>query len=96
MIVSFGSQGSADVFNGLNTKAARRTCPPEVWPIALRRLEAIDAAQTLGTLNSPGANLEKLKGNLAGFYSVRINDQYRVIFHFDEGNASDVEVVDYH
>ena len=65
--------------------------------VALRRLVQIDSAEQLRDLASPPANrLETLKGNRAGQYSVRINDQYRVCFRWEDGDAYDVEIVDYH
>jgi proteic killer suppression protein len=59
-------------------------------------MDAINAASTLGDIASPGANLEKLKGSLAGFYSARINEKYRVVFQFANGKASRVQAIDYH
>jgi proteic killer suppression protein len=64
---------------------------------ALRKLDLLDAApdmRTLGTL--PGSRLEKLKGNRAGQYSIRINDQWRICFEWRDGHAHGVELVDYH
>lgn len=64
---------------------------------AKRRLEALNAASRLTDLTIPGANrLEKLRGNLRDFYSIRINDQWRVIFKWNNGEARDVRIVDYH
>jgi len=96
VIAGFETEGTADVFNGSDTKAARKTCPKELWNVARRRLDAINLALTLGDLASPGANLEKLKGNLAGFYSIRINEKYRVIFKFADGMSQRVQIIDYH
>ena len=65
--------------------------------IVRRKLEAINAAVRLEDLKVPPANrLEKLKGNLKDFYSIRINDQWRVIFRWVDGDAHDVRIVDYH
>jgi proteic killer suppression protein len=64
---------------------------------ALRKLLILDAAETLGDLRvPPGNRLEKLAGDRAGQYSMRINKQWRLCFHWTEGNAHDVEIVDYH
>ena len=96
MITSFSDQATEDIYNGNSTKAARRF-PQTIWAVAARKLDMIDAASELRDLGVPPANkLEKLVGDLAGFYSIRINDQYRIIFHFDKGQASDVQIVDYH
>ncbi len=63
----------------------------------LRKLVSVDAADALNDLRiPPGNRLEKLKGSRAGQYSIRVNDQWRVCFHWKYGNAYDVEIVDYH
>jgi proteic killer suppression protein len=65
--------------------------------VAARKLDMLDAAQDLMDLRAPPSNhLEKLKGDLAGFWSVRVNEQYRVIFKFAHGNANAVQITDYH
>ena len=95
MIASFADARTEDVFNGKNTKAARRI-PKELWKIAARKLSALDYAKELRDLSSPGNQLENLKGALAGKYSIRINDQLRIVFNFDRGDASHVVITDYH
>ncbi len=96
MIVGFGDQATADVFDGVDSREAR-SVPKQLWRIAHRELDMVNAAHDVMDLRAPPGNkLEKLKGNLAGFWSIRINDQYRVIFKFENGNASDVRIVDYH
>lgn len=71
--------------------------PHDIQNIARRKLRMIDAAVIIDDLRIPPANrLEKLKGNLEGFYSIRINDQYRIIFRFEVGDAYEVEITDYH
>jgi proteic killer suppression protein len=95
VIASYGDEATRDVHYADNTKAAR-TVPKEIWPIARRKLNQIAAAALLADLASPGNNLEKLKGNLAGWYSVRINDQWRILFAFDKGEATGVRIADYH
>ena len=94
----FADEGTRDIFDGLDTKAARKTLPKALWPVARRKLDMIQAASRLEDLRiPPGNRLEALKGSLEGFYSVRINDQYRVIFRWDEQEgAQDVRIVDYH
>ena len=65
--------------------------------VAQRKLAQLDAAATLGFLRvPPGNRLEELKGDRGGSYSIRINDQWRLCFRFDDGNAYDAEIVDYH
>jgi toxin HigB-1 len=95
VIASFADAATEDIFNGRNTKAAR-SIPKELWQNAARKLSALDYAKELGDLSSSGNNLEKLKGVLKGKYSVRINDQFRIVFAFDRGEASNVVITDYH
>ncbi len=96
MIVGFGDQGTEDIFNGDNTKAARRT-PRVIWKIASRKLDMLNAAHVLQDLAvPPGNQLEALKGTLAGSHSIRINDQYRIIFRWQDGHPHDVRMTDYH
>jgi toxin HigB-1 len=74
-----------------------RKLPPNVRRVALRKLVRLDAAETLEDLRvPPGNRLEKLVGNRAGQHSIRINDQWRVCFRWKDGDAEDVEIVDYH
>ena len=71
--------------------------PPDIWKRAVRKLDMLRRAKTLKDLKVPPSNrLEALKGDLEGFYSIRINDQYRIIFRFENGDAYDVAIVDYH
>lgn len=96
MIVSFGSQGTEDLFHGRESKEARKI-PRNIWNVAFRKLDMINAAHELkDLLVPPGNRLEKLKGKLSGFHSIRINDQFRIIFIWSESNANSVEIVDYH
>jgi len=96
MILEFGDQPTEDVFHGENTKAARRI-PPITWKVACRKLDMLNAAHELHDLMvPPGNRLEALHGNLAGFHSMRINDQFRLIFIWADGNAKDVRITDYH
>jgi proteic killer suppression protein len=97
MIWSFGSDGTEDIFNGRNTKSARKTCPRELWKVAVRKLEQLDSAETLDELRvPPGNQLEALSGELEGMYSIRINDQYRVCFEWTDKGPAEVEIMDYH
>jgi proteic killer suppression protein len=95
VIVSFADAATEDIFNGTSTKAARRV-PKDLWKTAARKLSALDYATDLGDLSSTGNNLEKLKGALSGKYSIRVNDQFRIVFNFDRGEATHVVIVDYH
>src|SRR3989338_6008905 len=96
MIVNFGDQATEDIFHGENTKAARRI-PAAVWKTTGRQLDILNASHELRDLSVPPANrLEALKGTLMGWHSIRINDQFRVVFHWREGNAHDVRMTDYH
>lgn len=71
--------------------------PADIQRVALRKLLMLDAAVSLEDLSVPPANrLEKLKGDRAGQWSIRINDQWRVCFVWRDGNADNVEIVDYH
>ena len=74
-----------------------RKIPSTIHKVALRKLDYLNSAVTIEDLKVPPANrLEKLKGNLQDFYSIRINKQYRIIFRFENGNAYDVKITDYH
>lgn len=96
-IISFKTVGAEHVFNGADTKQARRTCPPTLWRVAQRKLSYMADAATLGDLAAPPHNrLEPLKGDRAGQHSIRINDQYRLCFRWTDQGAADVEIVDYH
>lgn len=71
--------------------------PPDLQRTALRKLRLIDAAENINDLRvPPGNRLERLKGERAGQYGIRINDQWRVCFRWHANSAHDVEIVDYH
>lgn len=96
MILSFKDETSSDIYHGYNTKAARRI-PRGIWPVAQRKLDMLNAAQDIMDLRMPPGNrLEVLRGKLKEFYSIRINDQFRIIFKFGGCNASEVKITDYH
>ncbi len=95
MISSFSDTATDDIFNGRNTKAARKL-PKGLWQVVARKLSMLDYAKDLGDLSSPGNNLERLKGTLKGKYSIRIDDHFRIVFDFHRGEASNVVVTDYH
>jgi toxin HigB-1 len=97
MIESFKNPGTADIFDGVNSKAARKICPESIWRVAVRKLDQIDSVITIDELAvPPGNHLEKLSGDREGQYSIRINDQYRICFEWSESDAQAVEIVDYH
>jgi len=97
MIVSFKDQGTEDIFNGSNTKAARQTCPESLWKIAIRKLDQLDSVTALRELSvPPGNRLEVLTGDRTGQYSIRINERWRICFVWSEGGPDEVEIVDYH
>ncbi len=97
MIRSFKDQGADDIFNGRNTKDARRSCPQNLWAVASRKLDQLDSAKNLEDLRlPPGNRLEALSGDREGQHSVRINDRYRVCFVWVDNEPDEVEVVDYH
>lgn len=74
-----------------------RSLPSTLWRLILRKLVLVDAAERLDDLSiPPGNRLEKLKGERAGQYSIRINEQWRVCFCWEDGDAHDVQIVDYH
>ena len=96
MIVDFADRTSEDIFHGLETKHARKI-PSTLWKVAARKLDMVNAAHDLKDLRVPPANrLEALKGRWAGYHSIRINDQYRVVFKWIDGNAKAVLIIDYH
>ena len=96
MIQSFAGKTAQDIYDGINSRYARNI-QPELHEKIRRLFDQINAAITIDTLRSPPGNrLEKLSGDLKGFWSLRVNDQWRVIFRWEEGNASDVDIVDYH
>jgi len=97
MIVSFKDEGMEDVFNGKNTKAARKTCPESLWKVAVRKLDQLDSVTALNELRiPPGNRLEALTGDRKGQHSIRINEQYRICFAWTASGPDKVEIVDYH
>ena len=97
MIISFSDKGTEDVFNGDNSKEARKTCPVTLQSVAVRKLDLLDSANSLDDLRRPPGNrLEPLLGNRKGQYSIRINERFRICFKWSENGPHDVQIVDYH
>ena len=96
MIRSFADALSADLFQDRFTNATKRF-PSNLRRVAQRKLQYLNAAVKLQDLSSPPGNrLEELKGNLKGFYSIRINDQWRILFRWELDAAFEVHIDDYH
>jgi proteic killer suppression protein len=96
MIINFANKLAEDLFEDRTTKATR-SFPPELHRVARRKLQYLHEAAELNDLKvPPGNKLEALKRDRVGFYSIRINDQWRLIFRFEQGNAKDVSIEDYH
>lgn len=96
MIVSFGKKATSDLFHGISSRAVRGL-PNQIHEMALYKLDVLNAVQILGDLRSPPGNrLERLRGDLKGFYSIRINSQWRIVFRWIENGAHDVQIMDYH
>jgi toxin HigB-1 len=96
VIQSFRDETAVDLFRDRNTRAARRI-PRELWRVVQRKLRLLDAAGRLADLRVPAGNRhEALKGDQAGRHSMRVNDQYRVNFRWENGHAYEVAVEDYH
>ncbi len=93
MILSFGSKDTEKIWNGERTKRI----PVEIQQIGRRKLRMLNNSQNTKDLQVPPSNrLEKLSGKLKDFHSIRINDQWRIIFKWENNHASDVEIIDYH
>jgi toxin HigB-1 len=93
MIISFGSKDTEKIWNGERIKRI----PLEIQQIGRRKLRMLNNSQNIMDLSIPPSNkLEKLSGKLKVFYSIRINDQWRIIFKWKDNHASEVEIIDYH
>ena len=93
MILSFGNKETESIWNGERV----RNLPLEIQNIGRRKLRMLNNSQNIIDLRIPPSNrLEKLSGNLDGFYSIRINNQWRIIFQWNEGQSEQVKIVDYH
>ena len=97
MIKSFHDHGTEDVFDGRNSSLARSCCPWTLRSVAQRKLDQINRVREISALAiPPGNRFERLYGEREGQYSIRINQQYRICFRWEDGHAYDVEIVDYH
>lgn len=93
MIKSFKCKETEKIFNGIFSKKM----PSEILKRSLRKLKELNRSKCISDLKMPPANfLEKLSGDRAGQYSIRINQQYRICFEWTDNNAHNVEIVDYH
>ncbi|MCE7055142.1 type II toxin-antitoxin system RelE/ParE family toxin [Algoriphagus sp. AGSA1] len=94
MILSFGSRETEKIWDGIRVKKL----PLDIQQIGRRKLRMLNNSQNIGDLLVPPSNRleEKLSGNLSGYYSIRINIQWRIIFKWESGNSKEVEIVDYH
>ncbi len=93
MIKEFGDKESEKIWNGIRSKKL----PNEIQNVARRKLRMINNSQNINDLRIPPANrLEKLKGNMNEYHSIRINNQWRIIFKWENNDAYDVKIVDYH
>jgi len=93
MLLSFGNKDTKKIWEGERIKGLST----EIQEMARRKLRMLNNSQDLNDLQIPPSNrLEKLKGNLKDFYSIRINNQWRIVFKWNNGNAELVEIIDYH
>ena len=93
MITSFGSKETEKIWDGDRVK----NLPTEIQQIGRRKLRMLNNSQNLTDLKIPPSNkLEKLSGKMRDFYSIRVNDQWRIVFKWEDGNANEVTIIDYH
>ena len=97
VIRSFADAASEDLFNGIDSRRARQRCPSTLWAVVARKLTQLNRVRDLRELAvPPGNRLEALKRGRLGQHSIRINDQFRICFRWEDGYADDVEITDYH
>jgi proteic killer suppression protein len=96
VISSFRNRGTQDIFNNRDTKAARRTCPASIWPVAKRKLARLVEAERLADLRGRGIDLHLLTRGRVGQHAIRINAAYRICFRWTRSGAEDVEITNYH
>ena len=96
MIVSFADRATEDLYHGRPTSRARRF-PNDIVNLVLVKLDMLNGAAAVQDLKAPPGNrLEALKGDLKGFHSIRVNDQWRIVFRWENNGAHDVRLMDYH
>jgi proteic killer suppression protein len=96
LILSFGDKTTEDIYHGRDTKAARKMSR-SLWERIQVKLDLVNATVSLQDLRTLPANrLERLRGDLDGFHSIRVNQQYRLVVHFEAGNCRDVRCTDNH
>lgn len=96
VIRSFADHTTRDLFDGTDSRAARRI-PKVLWPVVRRKLDLLDSVTRVDALRvPPGNRLEALKGDRAGLFSIRVNDQYRIVFRFEGEHCYDARCEDYH
>jgi len=96
MIVSFGDAATGDLYHGRKTHRVRRFSS-DLVRVAMRKLDMVDAAERLSDLLAPpGNHLEALRGDMAGYHSIRVNDQWRIVFRWEGNGAHEVSLADYH
>jgi len=97
MIRSFRDEGTRDVFDGRDSRDARRLLPLDLRKVAGRRLDQLNRVSDVQDLrHPPGNHLERLRGDRDGWWSIRVNGRLRIIFRWVEGGAEDVGIIDYH
>ena len=93
MLISFGNKKTKSIWNGERAD----NLSDAIQQTARRKLRMLNNSQNISDLLIPPSNrLEKLKGNLKGFYSIRINDHWRIVFKWEDGNAEEIQIIDYH
>lgn len=97
MIASFANKGTEDIWNGSDSKAARKTCPKSLWPRARRKLDDLNQVRHYVDLSTPPSNrLHRLREDREDQWAIAINNQYRICFRWDGTDALQVEITDYH
>jgi len=96
MIASFADGATEDLYHGFRTRRSRRF-PPDIVRTASRKLDLLEYAHVLHDLRiPPGNRLEALRGSLSGYHSIRVNEQWRIVFQWRDGAAHNVAITDYH
>lgn len=96
MIASFADKATEHLYHGMSSKETGKY-PADIVKTALRKLDMLNGARDIKDLrSSPGNRLETLKGDLQGFFSIRVNDQWRIVFKWEPGQVMEVKLTDYH